>query len=180
MLLLLMGLLLGPIGRAQNPDPLQQAVNLRLEPMPLQQALDSLGNHMGLRFSYDPQNLPRNKRVRIDQSDAQLSAVLDQWLAGTGLRYRLVGKQLVLYRPKTSNPLRINGFIKESGSQEPLPYAKILIAGTKRGAVANQYGYFSLLVESFPVQLVISRLGYRADSLTLNQAPTSHLEVQLP
>ncbi|MEL6652951.1 MAG: carboxypeptidase-like regulatory domain-containing protein, partial [Bacteroidota bacterium] len=179
LLLLMLGLLLGPISRAQSPDPLQQAVNLELESMPIVPALDSLGSHLKIRFSYDPQNLPQDKKVEIAEASKSLLQVLDQWLAGTGLRYRLVGKQIVLYRSKPSNSRRINGFIKERGSQEPLPYARVLIAGTKRGAVANQYGYFSLLVERFPVQLVISRLGYQSDSLSLNQAPSGSIDVPL-
>ncbi|MEL6653399.1 MAG: TonB-dependent receptor, partial [Bacteroidota bacterium] len=178
-LLLLGGLLIASLCQAQAPDRLQQAVGLQLPSLPMIVALDSLSAHLGLSFSYDVNTLPTEREVAIKHPSSSLAQVLDRWLKNTELRYRLIGNQVVLYRPHHQNSKRINGFIKEQDSQKPLPYTQILVAGTQDGAVANQTGYFSILVERFPITLEISRLGYKTERIVLEQVPKNNLELQL-
>ncbi len=164
---------------AQSKDWLKEPINFTLEPMPLEEALKAIEEQLPIRFSYDPQILPKGKQVQIKTPAKSLEAVLKVWFKSSGFAFRMVGSQIVIYRPAAQNAKTLNGFIREQESLEPLPYARIMILGSRRGAVANQYGYFSLMVERLPVKLQISHLGYKMDTLCVSEMPEAPLELNL-
>ncbi|WP_299383926.1 TonB-dependent receptor [uncultured Lacinutrix sp.] len=74
--------------------------------------------------------------------------------------------------------------LEESSSQSPLPGANVFWLGTKVGNVTNFNGEFSLPYKVEYTKLVVSFVGYKTDTLTINNAkpikhslkPTSELE----
>jgi hypothetical protein len=59
----------------------------------------------------------------------------------------------------------IVGTIKDSKTNEILPYCSIAIKGTKKCAIANQEGTFSILVNSEKDTLLFSYIGYETQSI---------------
>ena len=64
----------------------------------------------------------------------------------------------------------ITGTIMDGASNQPLAGATIIIKGTATGTTTDFDGNFSLNVNSFPVTLVISSLGFETVEETLNEA----------
>ncbi|MDZ7846691.1 MAG: carboxypeptidase-like regulatory domain-containing protein [Owenweeksia sp.] len=52
--------------------------------------------------------------------------------------------------------LRLEGWVISSDTEEPLPYAHVLVKGTEEGTITNETGYFNLSVEALPVVIVVS------------------------
>lgn len=55
----------------------------------------------------------------------------------------------------------IKGFIHDSISKEPVPYATVYINGTTRGTTSDENGYFILDKVILPGKLVVSHINYK-------------------
>jgi iron complex outermembrane recepter protein len=67
--------------------------------------------------------------------------------------------------------------IDEDG--KPLNAASVTVKGSKRGAVSDSTGHFSLVInQKFPFRLLISSVGYATEELEIND-PSSKVSVQL-
>ncbi|MFK7924290.1 MAG: TonB-dependent receptor [Bacteroidia bacterium] len=165
--------------KAQDKNWLQEPVMITLAPMPMGEALEAIEKTLAIRFSYDPQIVPLDKLVSLKTTGQSLEVILKNWLQGSGLTYRALGDQIVLYQAASQNAKTINGFIRERGSLEPLPYARVIQLNSKAGAIANQYGYFSLSLDDLPARLVVSHLGYRSDTMTVTNETPAPLGIKL-
>ncbi|MEM0997321.1 MAG: carboxypeptidase-like regulatory domain-containing protein [Bacteroidota bacterium] len=59
----------------------------------------------------------------------------------------------------------LHGKITEAGTDEAIPYVNIGVQGTGQGMVSREDGTYRLEVEGETVDLVVSRLGYRRQTL---------------
>ena len=87
---------------------------------------------------------------------------------------RLVPIALVLCTTPTFGQTTVSGKVVEFGSAEPLPFANIVVKGTKVGSMTNTDGFFSIL--NVPAQfdlLIISYVGYETRSFKINPSSRS-------
>jgi len=146
--------------------PLQRPIGLSFPPIPIGEALQQIEQGTELRFSYNPLQLPAEYEVAVDDPTQSLGVILEGWLAGISMSYRLIGEQVVIYSPGTKTSSNLYGYVREQGTLEPLPYARISVVGTNQGTIANQYGYFSLK-ENLPMRVQISHFGHRTQIFDL-------------
>lgn len=73
----------------------------------------------------------------------------------------------------------LSGKIIDEETAESIPFANILVESTFYGTASNVEGEFSLKIESFPVTLRISSLGYETKLLRLDNKQDSNLEINL-
>ena len=72
----------------------------------------------------------------------------------------------------------VSGTITEASTNNPLPGANIVIKGTSTGTTSDFDGNFSLNVDSFPVVLVISSVGYETQEIELDAPQTISVALQ--
>lgn len=72
----------------------------------------------------------------------------------------------------------INGTVKEAGSELPLPGVNVVVKGTTTGTVTDFDGNFQLSVDSFPVTLVFSSLGYTTVEEQVGGATTLNIVME--
>lgn len=158
-------LMIPTIGWAQDAVRLDAPLGITIPRMPLTQALAQVEEATEWRFSYNPSELPTRLQVSSTSPQSSLRTLLDQWLSGTGLSYRQIGSQIVIFRPaggssvdadsRTKIPLpQLSGYVVDSESGERLPYAKVWDARSGRGTVANAYGFFILTLPRDTATLV--------------------------
>ena len=70
------------------------------------------------------------------------------------------------------SPISIHGFVMDKTDQSPIPYVNIIWEGKGRGTVTNELGEFVLKVDSLPVQLGISHVGYDRVEMTVSEEGT--------
>jgi iron complex outermembrane receptor protein len=72
----------------------------------------------------------------------------------------------------------VSGTITEASTNNPLPGANVIVKGTTTGAISDFDGKFSLDVDSFPVTIVVSSVGFNSSEVevTSSQAVTIALE----
>jgi outer membrane receptor protein involved in Fe transport len=66
----------------------------------------------------------------------------------------------------------ITGKINNGDNKEPVPAASVLIKGGTRGTFTDNHGNFKLTVQSFPVTLIISSVGYETQEFQVESAST--------
>lgn len=66
-------------------------------------ALESLTRQTGTAFSYNPDQLPANKIVRVDIVNKPLIEVLHAILGSTSFGYRQMGNQVIIYKTREDN-----------------------------------------------------------------------------
>lgn len=64
----------------------------------------------------------------------------------------------------------ITGTITEASSNSPLSGANIVVKGTTTGTISDFDGNFSLNVDTFPVTLVVSSVGYNTKEVNVSSA----------
>ena len=65
----------------------------------------------------------------------------------------------------------VSGYVVDSKTGEPLPYATVYINGTTKGTVTGNDGRFELNNISFPSTIVFSFVGYKTQSRDLKRVP---------
>ncbi|MBE0655740.1 MAG: carboxypeptidase-like regulatory domain-containing protein, partial [Bacteroidales bacterium] len=122
-----------------------------------------------------------------------LQTALDSILGNPSLGYRLIDKNIVIYKINSSisdfsgesgdksSSLRIKGIIMDKEDKDPLPFATILIQGSRKGTVSNLKGEFSLFIPSQETTfLEIAMMGYKNAYIPIysNQAEGISIEME--
>ena len=85
---------------------------------------------------------------------------------------------LLFFIPIVAFTQQISGTVTDGATNLPLPGANVIIKGTKTGTTTDFDGRFSLNVDSFPVTLEISSLGFEAIEEVVNEARTVNVTLQ--
>ena len=73
----------------------------------------------------------------------------------------------------------ISGYVNEKGSKENLPGATIYIPKLKTGAATNNYGFYSITLPADTLEVIISYVGYRAQTYRVKLNANIQLDVAL-
>lgn len=143
---------------AQNP--LEQSLSLNLRNTSIEAALISLSEKADISISFSSELLPA-KTVNARFQRRTVASVLDNLLSGTGLGYRVIGNQIVIYKLDVPDrKFTISGFLYDAASGEPLIGATVWDRRAGKGTESNAYGFFSLTLPAGDVALQFSYLGY--------------------
>lgn len=78
-----------------------------------------------------------------------------------------------------SQQFTISGYVNETGSKEPLINVSVAEKTTGKGTFTNEYGYYSLTVNSGNVELIFSYIGYSQEIKTLDIDKNTQLNIEL-
>ncbi len=87
-----------------NASLLERPAALDVDGVTLSAALTRLGYTTGIAFAFSPSLIPAQHLVKCECRDATVREALDRILDGTGLRYALLGDQVVVERPRIEEP----------------------------------------------------------------------------
>lgn len=155
-----------------------QAVNQKINVV-----LSEIEKNADVRFSYSPNLIQASRKITLNVANEKLSNVLEKLLSPYGLRYEIVGKQIILQREASKNqsvlpeaplvlpqnlPIEISvtGIVTdESGTG--LPGVSILLKGTQRGTTTDPNGKYKIEVPDKNAILVFSFVGYLPQEVTV-------------
>ncbi len=144
---------------AQNP------ISLRLANTPIETALAQIEKESGFTFSYNSDLLKDFPKVTANFQNASLKNVLSVLFDKTDVQYIIKDRQVILKkRPKPAKTRTISGFIYDRENTETLIGANIFEKNTGRGAVSNNYGFFSLTIPDEPTEFQASYIGYNTQT----------------
>jgi hypothetical protein len=156
---------------------LYQKISIGDSILPVHEVFRIVSNHTHLNFTYNPDIIDISKSVHIPAGNETLLAVLNETLQDPTLEFRIIGHQIVIFRPviiKRSDPsltgskntltfLEIKGRVLDVQNRQPVPFASIFLGDYNIGTVANLQGDFLLKIDSRYLNdtFGISCMGYQ-------------------
>ncbi len=170
-------LFLSQAGLSWGQDSLiYQKISIRDTSLKVQQVFDLISKSTGLSLSYNPEIIDLERNVRVEADQESLHSILDRVLEDPSLEYRIIGRQIVLYRPlviqrsdaeKSSGKelvsvLVVKGRVLDIHNKQPISFAGISLLDKSEGTVANLQGDFLLKIDSRHLQdsLAVACMGY--------------------
>ena len=148
---------------------LNQKVSIKSSNISIKDILADLSSSHNITFSYSEDLVSLQQQVSLNVVQQPLKEVLDIILKDSGIRYTVIGKQIVLQPAlkdiNKKQQISLSGYVRDITTGEALAGA-VLSTGA-RGAVSNGYGFYSLPFPENEV-LQVRYLGY------------SPLEIKLP
>ncbi|MPR33057.1 SusC/RagA family TonB-linked outer membrane protein [Cytophagaceae bacterium SJW1-29] len=173
---------------------LNQKISLKAVDQNLKSVLSDIEYKAEIRFTYRPRLIPTDQTITLSLSNESLGEVLDRILLPLKLKYRVIGKEIVLSQQSNSYatpqpfstisvviPDRlITGTITDEKGQG-LPGVSIVLKGTQRGTTTNTDGRFQLTLPDrtdSPEILVFSFVGYKTQEINIGSQSNINLSLQ--
>lgn len=150
----------------------------------LKNLIEKVEKMSGYNFFYNAQFVDVNQKVSINKKDVGLEELLAEIFKGTGIRYKIVDKQVVL---SPANMVAGDAVKNGNGSQQPenkketaqrvakgvvydengvsIPGASVTVKSTSVGVATNSKGEFSIILPPGRVLISISCVGYQAQDV---------------
>ena len=93
------------------------------------------------------------------------------------MKFIVIG--LLLFFPFFINAQTITGFVKDAATNEPLVGVNVVIDGTTNGTVTDERGFYRIKVESFPIVLSFSYIGYGTRKVTVSTLSQESINIKL-
>ncbi len=165
-------------------------INLAEKNRSIQQSLEEISLQSGYLFTYDAALISGDEKRRFGALDLPLSICLDSLLQNPNLSYKLIDRNIVIYRKNLEAPMAASNTINRSllvgrvvdrRNGKPLAYATLALYGSHLGAISNQEGGFAFkipITEDNPL-LVASYMGYKNRMLALSYPLEGPLEIEM-
>ena len=148
-------------------------VTVNLRNVSLGEVFNAIEQQTSYRFSYRDVVVSTERNVSVSRTDAPVSSVLDEVLAGRNLGYNIVsGQSIVIYdlRPETAQApqaITVRGRVVDT-SGEPVIGATIVEAGgTGVGTITNLDGEYTLQGVQSDGVLVFSFMGMQPQTINI-------------
>ncbi len=86
---------------------------------------------------------------------------------------------LLLNHSAFAQQMLVTGFVRDSVSGEPLPFASIVFTGSKTGAVSDSSGFFKIETNETYSSVSVSMIGFLAKTIAIKPSQTQELNIQL-
>lgn len=141
--------------------------NWKIQNFTLEEALYGLTDLTGVPISFTNKSVEKVTGLTYNFKGKTLDYMLGAILQGTDFRYEWESGQVFVNRKERISQIKwsLSGYLRDANSGEPLIGATIYSAVLKKGAVTNEYGYYSLTLQEGPVDLLVSYLGYQQRTL---------------
>lgn len=125
-----------------------------------------------IQISYNDNIIPLHKTVKFKQKLNQVGKILDEIIQNEDLVWIEENNHIFLKyydRPEREFFFTISGKVQENGTNEPLIGAHVFSESSKKGAVANAYGFYSLTLPGGKHNIKVNFIGHEsiADSFHL-------------
>lgn len=164
------------LGHAQSV--LEQRVDFTANSLPLKKAIFQLSKQSNIGFTFNGAIIPE-KTITVNFDQVDLSSILTYFFTGTNIKWKIVDKQIVLFKTKVVKTYTISGYIKDDDTGERLIAANVFDANSQKGIASNEYGFFSITLPRGEHQLNFSFLGYKTKTKRVNLKKNTNLTINL-
>ncbi|PZD79212.1 SusC/RagA family TonB-linked outer membrane protein [Mesonia sp. K7] len=169
-------LLTGFVANASRLTPDENNITLNLSGVNLTEVFLSIEEKTNYTFVFDQEVINNKKRYSLKTENNSIVEVLSLLQEKTGFRYELLNHTITVLSPVFQES-SIRGKITDDQGV-PLPGASVVEKSTSKGTTSDFDGNYNFPVESFPVTLVISYMGFETQEITLDQPQILNIVLQ--
>lgn len=157
-------------------DSVENEISLVKSSVSLREVLTEIETQSRYHFFYNNKQVDDNRKVTVNFESTPLGLVLDKLFGGTAVRYKISGKQILLYKTSSlkfpfetrfNHQLKISDFNTvrpitgrvTSETNEALPGVNVKIKETTTGTITDANGNYSISADEGDI-LVFSFIGY--------------------
>jgi hypothetical protein len=159
-ILLILNALALEVAGQENNELLNRQVHMTQTTGTVQFFLNEIAENHPLNFSYDPGIVPLDRQVELRSQDQTIREILIQLFRSTAIKFTIVNDVIILSQRRFYT---LSGFIEDKETGESLIGATIIETNSRKGAVSNNYGFFSLTLAEGEIRLVASFVGYKPE-----------------
>ncbi len=142
----------------------QQKISLKVNKQSIEKVLHEIEKQAEVTFSYNPSLLKDFPPVTLTIENSSLQTALNAIFGKSRIQNIIRGKYIILkQRPEN---ITISGIVHEAGSSETLIAANVYDFLSQKGAVSNNFGFYSLSAPPGEVHLRGSYVGYTSQEVT--------------
>jgi hypothetical protein len=152
--------------------------------------LDEIALQTGYYFTYNAALVPGKEKTSFGANDLPLEEALDQLFQDPSFAYRVIDRNIVIYKKNDHPPSPLvseidrsilKGRVLDSRSEKPLAYATIALYGTPQGSITNQTGGFSFKIppDLMDPMLVVSFMGYENKLIPVSYPADQEITIRL-
>ena len=171
---LLLFILQGIVG---NVYAQEKKISISVKNEKLETVLRMVEKQTNYLFFYDSDEINKQQRITINQTNSSLKDVLDAVASKTNLSYTIKGRHIILAKkPNVSSAnkdgrasgseKKITGIVKDEADL-PVVGANVIVPRTKKGVITDMNGNFSLEVVAGD-EVEISYLGYTTQKIKIS------------
>jgi hypothetical protein len=156
-------------GQEDNVAPQDVLISYTSVNKTLPLVLSDLVSVSGVNIIYSENKLNKKRKIKIQAKEQKLGVVLRNVLKPYRLDYEVIGENIVIISIKSDEykqNLILSGYIKDSDSGEPLPYATIVDSKTGIGTISNENGFYSISLLRKEYEFIVSYIGYNSQTVT--------------
>jgi len=160
--------------------PQNANVNIQRDNISLEQLFVEIEQQTGVKFLYRNENVA-GKRANVFTENTPVSAVLNNALKASGLKFTLVDSTLIVVSPEVitaatevKKPDRyISGRITDAEDNEPVPGAAVFFDNTTVGITTDANGQYRLKIPGEgSCRLTVSHVGYQSVFIDIEPGKT--------
>ena len=153
------------------------SITINVNKMPLNKVLSLIEKQCDYVFGYNSNTQNIKNLVTANFHDASITQILNSILNGTGLKYDISGRQILIYKQEQASGTRtvkVAGTVTDEKGQ-PMPGVSVSVKGTTKGTVTNINGDYSLdVLQGSRIEL--SFIGYK--SIEIKAGANSNVSLQ--
>src|SRR5688572_16439044 len=158
-------------GVSNGQDVLDKVISISVENEKVKTALAEIEKLVSIRFTYNPQSIPVNKKISGEFRDEKLSEVLNRLLVPLNIDYELSGDYIILSKSQEVSDIAnlplteatvvqsITGMVSDN-TGNPLPGVNVIEKGTSNGTSTDVNGKYTLNVTDVNAVLVFTFIGF--------------------
>ncbi|MFK8102523.1 MAG: TonB-dependent receptor [Saprospiraceae bacterium] len=164
---------------ASAQNLLDTKVDFQVSQVNLETALVELSQQSKINVSFSNDLIPTITDINFSKKNTSIRSILAILLKDTKLDFKVIGKQIVLFRKIEKKTYTINGFIQDKESGEKLIGANIYTSTISQGTSSNSYGFYSITLLEGKQELNFSYLGYQTIVRSLHLTQNLNLNITL-
>ena len=106
--------------------------------------------------------------VNVDVKDKKINDVLDIVLVNTGIKYTMVGDNLIVIAPNNQSQITVTGKVVDKFG-DPVIGVAVNVTGTSKRTVTDAYGFYSIQVATNENSLSFSYIGMAKKEIAINE-----------
>lgn len=135
-----------------------QRVNIELKNASLREIFEQIKQQTGVSFMYSNDDVKHLGRKDFKMQDAEVSAIVESCLEGTGLTFELTDRVVIIRKalvvPQAQKKIVLKGIVRDKQG-ESLPGVAVMIKGTSLGVSTDINGKYELNVPEIKDMILV-------------------------
>ena len=162
-------LLISIMPGVQSQPDLSRKISLSVFNGRLEDILQEISKQGHVELSYSSKKIDLEQRLSLQLTDASLARVLGDLSEQAKLEYMIVEDHIVIKPAKRKKQIQpsgpfhytLNGYIRDTESNEVLIGATVYVPELGKGTISNEFGFYSLTIPPGSHIISFSYIGYR-------------------